>query len=233
MLYSVSYCRKIFLNKSNMKQRTRERLLSLFMAGIVSAITVAPSKSFSAQSAEVEVFAWRLRAGVAIPTQKVFNNFGNDTTVASLFNTDVNYALKEWLRVGVLYEWHEHTINFNGSKFGNLTINTFLMTVEFRVPRAQLDPHGITWVTPYASIGAGANVHGFKEHREAGANTASFPTTFAFRMATGVDIPLTDYLGFNTEIAWNRDSGASAFNGADVSFNASTLNILGGIRLRY
>ena len=214
-----------------MKQRTGYRLLSLLMAGMVSVI--APSQSFSAQSAEEEVFAWRLRAGVAIPTQKVLSNVGNDTTVASLFNTDANYALKEWLRVGVLYEWHEHTINFNGPKFGNLTINTFLTTVEFRVPRAKLDPHGLTWLTPYASVGFGANVHGFKEHQQAGGNTGSFPTTFAFRMATGIDIPLTEQLGINTEIAWNRDSGTYQFNGVDASFNASTLNILGGIRLRY
>ena len=91
-----------------MPQPTDSRLLGLLIAGIISAITFAPSQSFSAQSAEEEVFAWRLRAGVAIPTQKVLSNVGNDTTVASLFNTDANYALKEWLRVGVLYEWHEH-----------------------------------------------------------------------------------------------------------------------------
>jgi opacity protein-like surface antigen len=158
---------------------------------------------------------------------------GNGTTVSSLFNTDANYAIKEWLRVGVMYEWHEHTINLDGPKFGNLTINTLLSTVEFRVPRAKLDPHGLTWLTPYASLGFGANLNSFKEHRETGVNTASFPITFAFRMATGVDFPLTDHLAFNTEIAWNRDSGTYQFNGVDASFNASTLNILGGIRLRY
>jgi hypothetical protein len=120
-----------------MKQHTRDRLFRLLMAVIASAITVAPSQGFSGQSAEEEVFAWRLRAGISIPTQKVLSNVGNDTTVASLFNTDANYALKEWLRVGVLYEWHEHTINFNGPKFGNLTVNTFVTSVEFRVPRAK------------------------------------------------------------------------------------------------
>ena len=196
-------------------------------------ITAAPSQSFSEQGAEEEVFAWRLRAGVATPTQTVLNNVGNDTTVASLFNTDANYAFKEWLRVGVMYEWHEHTINFNGPKFGNLTVNTFLATVEFRMPRAKLEPHGLTWLTPYASLGFGANVHGFKEHQQAEGNIGTFPTTFAFRMATGIDIPLTEQLGINTEIAWNRDSGTYQFNGADAGFNASTLNILGGIRLRY
>lgn len=87
-----------------MKQPTGYRWLGLLMAGIVSAIAVAPSQSFSAQSTEEEVFAWRLRAGVAIPTQKVLSNIGNSTDVASLFNTDATYALKEWLRVGVLYE---------------------------------------------------------------------------------------------------------------------------------
>ena len=233
MLYSVSFGGKIFLDKSIVKQRNRHRLFGCLMASIVSAIAVAPSQSFSAQVIEEEVFAWRLRAGVAIPTQKVLKNIGNSTDVASLFNTDATYALKEWLRVGVMYEWQEHTINFNGPKFGNLTINTFLTTVEFRMPRAKLDVHGLTWLTPYASLGAGANVHFFNESTQAGGNTASFPTTFAFRMATGIDFPLTEQLGFNAEIAWNRDSGTYQFNGADAGFNASTLNILGGIRLRY
>jgi hypothetical protein len=197
-------------------------------------MTLTPcGKVFSAENTEEEVFAWRLRAGVAIPTQRVLDNVGNGTTVSSLFNTDATYALKEWLRVGVMYEWHEHTINLSGPKFGNLTINTFLATIEFRAPRATLERHGLTWVTPYASLGAGANVHGFKEHKEASGNTGAFPTTFAFRMATGVDFPLTEHLGFNTEIAWNRDSGTYQFNGADAGFNASTFNILGGIRLRY
>jgi hypothetical protein len=216
-----------------MKQRRPVFFCGLLMAAIVRTIMVAPDQTFSAESTEQEVFAWRLRAGVAIPTQKVLNNVGNDTTIASLFNTDANYALKEWLRVGVLYEWHEHTINFDGPKFGNLTVNTFLTTVEFRMPRPKLDLHGLTWLTPYASFGAGANVHTFKEHAQAAGNTASFPTTFAFRMATGVDFPLTEQIGFNTEIAWNRDSGTYQFNGAEASFNASTLNILSGIRLRY
>ena len=196
-------------------------------------MTLAASHNALAENPEEEVFAWRLRAGVAIPTQKVLDNIGNSTSIASVFNTDATYALKEWLRVGVMYEWHEHTINLWGPKLGNLTINTLLTIVEFRAPRAKLDAHGLTWLTPYASLGAGANLNTFKEHREAGGNTASFPTTFAFRMATGVDFPLTDYLAFNTEIAWNRDSGTYQFNGADASFNASTFNILGGIRLRY
>jgi hypothetical protein len=233
MLYSVSVCWKIFLNKSNMKQRTRAHTSGVLLAGILSAITVVPSHGFSAQSAEEEVFAWRLRAGVAIPTEKVLKNVGNGTDVASMFNTDASYALKEWLRVGAMYEWHEHTINLWGPKFGNLTINTLLATVEFRVPHAKLDPHGLTWLTPYASLGFGANLHMFKEHAQAAGNTGSFPTTFAFRVATGIDFPLTEQLGINTEIAWNRDSGTYQFNGADASFNASTFNILGGIRLRY
>ena len=201
---------------------------------VVCITTVMPCTTvFSADNVDQEIVAWRLRAGVAIPTQKVLDNIGNGTTVASLFNTDVNYRIKEWLRVGVMFEWHEHTINFWGSKFGNLSVNTLLATVEFRVPRDKLDRHGLTWLTPYASLGAGANMHLFKEHAQAAGNTADFATTFAFRMATGVDIPITEQLGFNTEIAWNRDSGTYQFNGADAGFNASTLNILGGIRLRY
>jgi hypothetical protein len=203
------------------------------MAGLICAIAIAPPHDLFAETIEEEVFAWRLRAGVAIPTQKVLKNVDNSTGIASVFNTDANYALKEWLRVGAMYEWHEHTITMGGSKFGNLTINSLLATVELRVPRAKLRAHGLTWLTPYASLGAGANIHMFKEHREAGTNTASFPTTWAVRVATGVDFPLTDHLAFNTEVAWNRDGGTYQFNGTDASFNASTFNIIGGIRLRY
>ena len=97
-----------------MKRSTRHRFLSHLMAAVLCALTLASSQNVLAENVEEEVFAWRLRAGVAIPTQTVLDNIGNSTSVASVFNTDATYALKEWLRVGVLYEWHEHTINSGG-----------------------------------------------------------------------------------------------------------------------
>jgi hypothetical protein len=49
------------------------------------------------------------------------------------------------------------------------------------------------FLTSYASLGGG-QLHMLKEHKEAGGNTASVPTTFAFRMPTGIAIPLTEQI---------------------------------------
>jgi hypothetical protein len=132
-----------------MQQPKPHQFLAYLVVGIVSGITFTTTQGFSAQAAEEEVFAWRLRAGIAIPTQQVLDNVGSGTTVSSLFNTDANYAIKERLRVGVMYEWHEHTINLDGPKFGNLTVNTLLSTVEFRVPRANWILMDLIWYINY------------------------------------------------------------------------------------
>ena len=55
-----------------------------------------------------------LRAGAALPTEKVLKNTGNGTSIGPLVNGEVLYALREWVRVGMMLEWHQHSINLWG-----------------------------------------------------------------------------------------------------------------------
>lgn len=201
--------------------------------GLVSAIAFGVCQEVVAQDTELSKFSWRLRAGVAIPTQSVLKNIGNETTLASVLNLEGLYDLNEWLRVGFMYEWHEHAIDTWGPEFGSLSVHSLLPTVELRPPSKELDKRGLNWLAPYASMGMGVNIHTFKNAARLGNASVSFNDTFAFRIAGGVDIPLTDYFAFNTEIAWNRDDGTYTFNGVEADFNASTFNVLGGLRIRY
>ena len=174
-----------------------------------------------------------LRTGVAIPTQKVLENFGNGTSVGPLVNFEALYALREWVRVGIMFEWHRHDINSWGPQFGTLNIFSLLPTVEFRPTREAMRNRGFEWFIPYASLGTGVNFHSFSNATQLGNTPVSFSNTFALRLASGVDFPLTSYLAFNTEVAWNKDSGSYQLSGADADFNASSLNLLIGLRAQF
>ena len=174
-----------------------------------------------------------LRAGMAIPTQKVLENLGNDTSVGPLANVEALYALREWVRVGLMFEWHQHDINLGGPEFGTLNIFSLLPTVELRPTREAMRDRGFEWFIPYASLGTGINFHSFSNAAPLGNRPVSFSDTFAFRVAGGVDFPITSQLALNTEIAWNRDSGTYKLSGAEADFNASTLNLLIGLRVQF
>jgi len=184
-----------------------------------------------------------LRAGAAIPTQKVLKNTGNGTSIGPLVNGEVLYALREWVRVGMMLEWHQHSIDLWGPKLGTLGVFSILPTVEFRPDRSTRErlgwesfvnyDLGLKSLIPYVSLGLGANVHSFSNSKEVADRAGSFSTTFALRVATGIDIALNSKWSLNTEVAWNSDSGTYKFNGQEADFNASTLNLLVGIRTQF
>jgi len=174
-----------------------------------------------------------VRAGVAIPTQTVLENLGNDTSVGPLVNVEALYALREWVRVGLMFEWHQHDINVGGPQFGTLNIFSLLPTVEVRPTREAMRERGINWVIPYASLGMGLNINSFSTAARFGNTPVSFSDTFAFRVASGFDFPLTSRWAVNTELAWNRDSGSFKLRGAEADFNASSLNWLIGLRAQF
>src|SRR5215831_6208684 len=170
------------------------------------------------------------RAGIAIPTQKVLENPANSTTVGPLVNVEALYALREWIRVGIMFEWHRHDIKLGGPEFGTLNIFSLLPTVELRPTREAMRDRGIKWFIPYASLGTGLNINSFSNAARLGNTPVSFSNTFALRVASGLDFPLTSRWAVNTELAWNRDSGNFKLRGAETDFNASTLNLLIGLR---
>jgi hypothetical protein len=184
-----------------------------------------------------------LRGGAAFPTEKVLKNTGNGTSVGPLVNAEALYALREWVRVGMMLEWHQHSINLWGPKFGTLSVFSILPTVEFRPDRETREYLGwesfvnhnlqLKSLIPYASLGAGANVHSFSNSNEVTLRGESFSSTFALRVALGFDIAIDSRWAFNTELAWNRDSGTYKANGLEADFNASTLNLLMGVRAQF
>jgi hypothetical protein len=184
-----------------------------------------------------------LRAGAAYPYEKVLKNTGNGTSIGPLVNAEALYELREWIRLGMMLEWHQHSINLWGPKLGTLGVFSILPTVELRPDRSTRErlgwesfvnyDLGLQSLIPYVSLGLGANVHSFSNSNELTDRAESFSTTFALRVATGFDIALTSKWSFNTEVAWNRDSGTYKFNGQDADFNASSLNLLIGVRTQF
>lgn len=171
-----------------------------------------------------------LRAGAAIPTSKVLENVGNGTSVGPLVNAEALYTLNDWIRVGIMLEWHQHSIDLWGPKLGTLSVFSILPTVEFRPSREMRENLGLGSFIPYVSLGTGVNVHSFSNDNQTANNADSFSSTFALRLATGFDYPITSRWAFNTELAWNRDSGTYELNGREADYNASTLNLLVGVR---
>ena len=184
-----------------------------------------------------------LRAGAAFPTQRVLQNTGNGTSIGPVVNAEALYAVREWVRLGLMLEWHQHSIDLHGPKFGTLGVYSILPTVEFRPTRRLREELGwesfvnydlgLKSIIPYAAFSTGANVHSFSNSRETSNTGGSFSSTVALRAAAGFDIAIDAKWSFNTEVAWNRDSGTYKFNGVEADFNASTLNVLVGVRLQF
>ena len=184
-----------------------------------------------------------LRAGVAIPSKKVLRNTGNETSIGPLVNAEALYAVREWVRLGLMLEWHQHSIDLWGPKLGTLGVFSILPTAEFRPTRKLMKDLGwesfvnyglgLNSLIPYAAFGIGANVHSFSNSNETPNTAESFSTTLALRAAAGFDIALNSRWSFNTEVAWNRDSGTYTFNGVEADFDASSLNVLVGVRLQF
>ena len=177
-----------------------------------------------------------LRTGMAIPTQKVIRDFGDSTSIGPLVNAEALYAVKEWMRAGLMVEWHRHTIKMWGPDFGTLNTVSILPTVEFRPTRDFLEDRGITAVVPYASLGLGVNVNSLNHGSGLPSTaTASFDNTLAFRAAGGVDIPIAPGVALNGEVAYNLNSGDYQLSTISntTGFNASTVNLLFGIRAEF
>lgn len=182
---------------------------------------------------EIDRWVLGLRAGAAIPTAKELKDVSSDSNIGPLVNLEALYALKEWLRLGLMFEWHQHDITTQGSQFGTIGVYSLLPTVEFRATRAAMQGLGIKWFIPYASLGTGVNFHSFSNATKLGNASVSFSNTFALRPAGGLDFPLTSHLSLNTEIAWNMDSGTYKNNGVSADSNMSSLNLMVGLRAQF
>ena len=177
-----------------------------------------------------------LRAGIAIPTQKVIRDFGNSTSIGPLVNLEALYAVKEWMRVGLMVEWHRHSIKMWGPEFGTLNTVSILPTIELRPTRNFLEERGMGAIVPYAALGLGINANSLSKGSGLPSSaTVSFDNTLAFRVAGGIDVPITHGIALNAELAWNRNSGDYQLSSLTTTseFNASTLNLLFGLRAEF
>ena len=141
--------------------------------------------------------------------------------------------LREWVRLGMMFEWHQYDISSGANQIGTLSTYSLLPVVEFRPTRDMMRSLGFEWVIPYASVGTGVNLHSFSNATRLGNEPVSFPSTFAFRVAGGLDFPITSHLAVNGEIAWKTDSGTFERSGVDNNFNASPLMFLFGLRVHF
>jgi hypothetical protein len=174
-----------------------------------------------------------LRAGMVIPTQQILENLSIGTSVGPLVNLEALYVLREWVRAGIMFEWHRYDISSRDTQVGTLNTFSMLPTVEFRPARDMMRGLGFEWVTPYASLGTGLNVHSFSNGPRLGSEPVSFSNSFAIRLASGLDFPITSHLALNTEVAWKRDSGNFERSGLEGNFNASSLSFLFGLRVHF
>ena len=182
-------------------------------------------------------FVFGLRAGLIVPTQQILENLSSGTSTGPLVNLEGYYVLREWVRLGLMFEWQRYKINGRGAEVGTLSTFSFLPVVEFRPTRDLLrNTVGFEWLIPYASLGAGLNAHSFSNAAQVG-NDFSFPNTFALRVAGGFDFPITSNLTVNTEMAWKKDSGnfdrSGPTGGLTGDFNASSLMFLFGLRVHF
>lgn len=179
-------------------------------------------------------FVFGLRAGLIVPTQQILENLSSGTSTGPLVNLEGYYVLREWVRLGLMFEWQRYKINARDAEVGTLNTFSLLPVVELRPTRDLMrNTVGFEWVIPYASLGAGLNVHSFSNGAQLGNDSVSFANTFAFRVAGGFDFPITSNLAVNTEMAWKRDSGNFERNGLNGDFNASSLMFLFGLRVHF
>ncbi len=178
-------------------------------------------------------FVIGLRAGAIVPTQQILENLSSGTSAGPLVNLEAYYVLREWVRLGLMFEWQRYKINARDAEVGTLTTFSMLPAVEFRPTREMMRGVGFEWLIPYASAGAGLNVHSFSNGARLGSESVSFSNTFALRLAGGLDFPITSHLAVNGEVAWKRDSGNFERSGLEGDYNASSLMFLFGLRVRF
>lgn len=179
-------------------------------------------------------FVFGLRAGLVVPTQQILENVSSGTAIGPLVNLEAYYVLREWVRLGMMFEWNLYNISASGNaQLGTLNTFSLLPIVEFRPTRDMMRGAGFEWLIPYASLGTGVNVHSFSNATRLANASVSFPSTFALRVAGGLDFPITSSLAVNGEVAWKKDSGTFEGVGVERNFNASSMLFLLGLRFHF
>ncbi len=206
---------------------------TLVICAAVGMTAVNPAQAQWVHEGQAVEGKWNMgvRAGFHVQTQDLIGG-DSSTSVGPVVNLQAMYGLNKWFRVGLMLDWDRRSIDLENPALDLGTMNTvsLLPTIEFRPGR---------WhsFVPYLSTGIGVNVNSFSEAaaaRNAGFARVSPSHTFAFRLAGGIDFPITHNLALNTEVAWKRNRGGIEVNGQDQGeFDASSASLLVGLRLAF
>ncbi len=176
--------------------------------------------------AEEGRWAAGFNTGLSLLTQEALN--GTDGDVGPVINAQVSYGISSVLSAGFLFEWEHRSFDTEGgTDSGDLDTFTLMPMVIWHLGSYKS-------VIPYLSTGIGFNINSFDE--ESGIADTDIDTTFAWRLAGGVNYPLemiTENLFLNGEIAWKRNRGGVEVGSFNTNFDGSSLNFLVGVRYTF
>lgn len=211
-----------------MKGRARWSTAGLLTL-IFGIIFVSSSTALAADwvhEGQVKDGRWQIgvRAGLSILTQEMLA--GTDGGLSPAVNVQAMYGLNKWFSAGLMVDWEHRGIDNERPSLDLGTLNTvsILPTLEFH-------PGRFGNAMPYLSTGIGVNVNSFSE--ATGTPRTDVSNTFAFRLAGGVDFPLTSNMALNTEVAWKRNRGGIEVGGAEGNFDATSMSLLLGLRYTF
>jgi outer membrane protein len=171
-----------------------------------------------------------LRGGISLLTQEAFDDTNGD--IGPAVNGQLLYGLNKWFAAGLMVEWERRGFDIDlnpAPQFGTLNTVSLLPTLEFR-------PGRFGSVAPYLSTGIGVNVNSFSGKATPLGNfsEAKMNNTLAFRLAGGIDYPLSENVALNMEVAWKRNRGTIEDPSlGEAGFDATSMNLLFGLRMTF
>ncbi|GJL66186.1 MAG: hypothetical protein NPIRA05_11570 [Nitrospirales bacterium] len=164
--------------------------------------------------------------GLSLLSQEAIE--GTDGAIGPVLNAQVSYGLSSLLSAGFFVEWENRSFeNESGNDIGSLnTISLMPMVIWHLEPSSS--------VFPYLSTAIGMNVNAFDE--DSGVVDIDLDTTFAWRLAGGVNFPLEtikEGLMLNGEMAWKRNRGGVEVGNSNQNADASSINFLVGVRYTF
>ena len=173
-------------------------------------------------------FTVGLRAGISVLTQSILDD--SSTSVGPAVNLVATYGLNKWINVGPMLTWTRHSTKQESTNTDLATLNTVTLLpvyVEFR-------PGHFGKIQPYVGTGIGVNINSVSEAdavKNAGISLSA-ANSFAWRLAGGLDYPLTEHFMLNTEFAVNRNRTTVEINPGSTKnvADASNMNILFGAK---
>jgi len=169
-----------------------------------------------------------LRAGISVVTQSVLD--ATSTSVGPAVNLMATYGVNKWINVGSMLTWTRHSISSENPSQDLATLNTVTLLPLYMEVR----PGHFGKIQPYVGTGIGVNINSVSEAdavKNAGISLSA-ANSFAWRMAGGLDFPLTEHFVLNTEVAVNRNRTTVETNPGSVKnvADGSNMNILFGAK---